>query len=145
MKDGEWMKNDNWWWMMDDGWWADRDRDSGSMRGKQRWNAIFQKKKREKKMFFSDCPYRELQIGALLHQVLGVLELAIIGGLGQSGLLVFTLEGCSWRGGKVSVTSWLLSMLRCKEIDDGRRMTFEEKMEEERGWGIQDEKVRHRG
>ena len=49
-------------------------------------------KKKKKKMFFSDSPYRVLQIGALLHQVLGVLELAINGGRGQSGPLLSILE-----------------------------------------------------
>ena len=49
-------------------------------------------KKKKKKMFISDSPYRVLQIGALLHQVLGVLELATIDGKGQSGPLVLCLE-----------------------------------------------------
>ena len=43
-------------------------------------------------MFFSDSPYRVFQIGDLLHQVLGVLELAIRGGPGQSGHLAIILE-----------------------------------------------------
>ena len=47
-----------------------------------------------------------LQIGALLHQVLGALELAIRGGIGQSGPLAITLEceGAHEGGKKVSVS-----------------------------------------
>ena len=64
------------------------------------------KKKKKKKIFISDSPYRVLQIGALLHQVLGALELAITGGKEQSGPLDFILEceGAHEGGKKVSVS-----------------------------------------
>ena len=51
---------------------------------------IQKEKKRRKKISYS--PYRVLQIGALLHQVLGTLELAFTGGIGQSCAPIFILE-----------------------------------------------------